>query len=210
VYWTLECNKLPLWNRTCELITILCNAEILPQKRPCYKAVFSTAEYKILTSFRLISRLGGVVVSMLETGPNFAGSNLTEAIKFRITHSFAWEVKPEVPCCKILRHVKDPLRYYRYWYAKFSLLRPFLLFAPDVSVGGTSRELWWTSQELSPAGIIITMVSLCSHITLGINNRPVGGCSSETKSHPIIYIYESECVCMCLSVCMFKINSLTP
>jgi hypothetical protein len=32
---------------------------------------------------------------------------------------------------------------------KFSLLRPFLLLAPAVSAGRTSRELWWTSQELS-------------------------------------------------------------
>jgi hypothetical protein len=27
--------------------------------------------------------------------------------------SFGWELKPEAPC-KILRHVKDPLRYFRY------------------------------------------------------------------------------------------------
>jgi hypothetical protein len=30
-------------------------------------------------------------------------------IKIRSTPSFGWEVKPEVPCRKILRHVKDPL-----------------------------------------------------------------------------------------------------
>jgi hypothetical protein len=32
-----------------------------------------------------------------------------------------------------------------------------LLFAPDVSAGRTARELWWTSQESSPASIIVTM-----------------------------------------------------
>jgi hypothetical protein len=51
--------------------------------------------------------------------------------------------------------------------AKFSLLRPFLLLAPDVSAGRTARELWWTSQDLSPAAIIITM-ALHVHISAGI------------------------------------------
>jgi hypothetical protein len=42
------------------------------------------------------------------------------------------------------------------------------------------------SQELCPAGIIITM-ALHSHISPGgMNNTPVGGCSSETQSHSII------------------------
>jgi hypothetical protein len=50
--------------------------------------------------------------------------------------------------------------------AKFSLLRPFLLLGPDVSAGRTAWELWWTSQELSPAGIIITM-ALHAHISPG-------------------------------------------
>jgi hypothetical protein len=36
------------------------------------------------------------------------------AIKIRSTPSFRWEVKPEAPCHKILRHVKDPLTYQRY------------------------------------------------------------------------------------------------
>jgi hypothetical protein len=34
-------------------------------------------------------------------------------IKIRSTPSFGWEVNQEVPCLKILRHVKDPLRYLR-------------------------------------------------------------------------------------------------
>jgi hypothetical protein len=68
------------------------------------------------------------------------------------------------PRRKILRRVKDLLRYFRY--AKFSLLRPFLLLAADVYADRTARELWWTSQELSPAGIIVTM-SLHVHISPG-------------------------------------------
>jgi hypothetical protein len=55
--------------------------------------------------------------------------------------------------------------YQRYECAKFSFLLAFLLFSPDVSARRTARELWWTSQELSPAGIIIT-VALHAHISL--------------------------------------------
>jgi hypothetical protein len=32
------------------------------------------------------------------------------AIKIRSTPSFGWEIKPEVPCRKILRYVKDLLK----------------------------------------------------------------------------------------------------
>jgi hypothetical protein len=61
-------------------------------------------------------RLGGVVVSVLATGPNGRGFKLGRDDGFlraiiRSTPSFGWEVKPEVPCLKILRHVKDPLRH---------------------------------------------------------------------------------------------------
>jgi hypothetical protein len=51
--------------------------------------------------------------------PRFAGSSpavsdgFLRAIKIRSTASFGGEVKPSVPCRKILRHVKDPLRYDR-------------------------------------------------------------------------------------------------
>jgi hypothetical protein len=49
-------------------------------------------------------------------------------------------------------------------YAKFSFFRPFLLLAPDVSAGRTASEIWYTSQELYPAGIfVITTTALRSH-----------------------------------------------
>jgi hypothetical protein len=60
------------------------------------------------------------VVSVLATGPKGRGfkpgrgDEFLRAIKIRSTPSFGWEVKPEVPCRKILRHVKDPLTYLRY------------------------------------------------------------------------------------------------
>jgi hypothetical protein len=112
------------------------------------------------------------MVSVLATGPKGRGfkpglgDGFLMAIQIRSTPSFAWKVKPEVPCHKILQHVKDPVRYFRYRSEKFSLLRPFLLLATDVSAGRTAGELWCTSQELSPAGIIITM-ALHAHISPG-------------------------------------------
>jgi hypothetical protein len=45
-----------------------------------------------------------------------------------------------------------------------SLLHPFLLFAVDVSAGRTARELWWTSQELSLAIIIITTTTMALYV----------------------------------------------
>jgi hypothetical protein len=60
--------------------------------------------------------LGGVVVSVLVTGPkgHGRGDGFLRTIKIRSTTSFGYEVKAEVPCRKILRHVKYPLRYFRY------------------------------------------------------------------------------------------------
>jgi hypothetical protein len=58
-------------------------------------------------------RLGGVVVSVLATRPKVCelepsqGDGFLRAIKIRSTPSFGWEVKPEVPCRKILRHVRS-------------------------------------------------------------------------------------------------------
>jgi hypothetical protein len=60
------------------------------------------------------------VVGVLSTGPNGRGfipgqgNGFLRAIKICSTPSFGWEVNPEVPCHKILRHVKDPLTYQIY------------------------------------------------------------------------------------------------
>jgi hypothetical protein len=62
------------------------------------------------------SRLGGVVVSVLATGPKGRGfepgqdDGFLRAIKNRSIPSFGSEVKPEVPCRKILWHVKNLLK----------------------------------------------------------------------------------------------------
>jgi hypothetical protein len=59
------------------------------------------------------SHLGDVVVSVLATGPKGRGfkpswyDGFLKAIKMHSTSSFGWEIKSEVLCRKILRHVKD-------------------------------------------------------------------------------------------------------
>jgi hypothetical protein len=56
------------------------------------------------------SRLGGVVVSVLDTGPKGYGFEPGQGdgfSKILSTPSFQMDVKPEVPCLKILRHVKE-------------------------------------------------------------------------------------------------------
>jgi hypothetical protein len=94
------------------------------------------------------------VVSVFANGTKGRGFNrgrcdgFLNAIKIRSTPSFGWEVKPEFPCRKILR-----------------------LFAPDVAVGRTARELWWTSQELSTVGIVITMAI---HARILLRGRKIG------------------------------------
>jgi hypothetical protein len=63
-----------------------------------------------------VSHVGGAMVNVLATGPEGhgfepnQGSGFLRAIKVRSTPSFGWEVKPEVPCRKILWHVKDLLK----------------------------------------------------------------------------------------------------
>jgi hypothetical protein len=64
-----------------------------------------------------ISHLGGVMVSMLAIGPKVCmfrldqGSGFLRAIKIHTMPSFGGEVKPEVPCHKILWYVKITCKY---------------------------------------------------------------------------------------------------
>jgi hypothetical protein len=61
----------------------------------------------------LQSRFGGVVVSVIATGTEGRGfkpdgaEKCLIAIKIRSSPSFGWEIKPEAPCRKILRHAKE-------------------------------------------------------------------------------------------------------
>jgi hypothetical protein len=86
---------------------------------------------------RLNRRLGGVVVSVFATGPKghgfkpSRGDGFLRAIKLCSTPPFGWEV----PCHKILQHVKDPLMYQRYWTWK--------ILIPSSIPPTYSRRLCW-------------------------------------------------------------------
>jgi hypothetical protein len=99
------------------------------------------------------------VVTVLATGPKGRrfkpgrGDGFLRVIEIRITPSFGWEIKPEVPWCKILLHVKDSLTISDTYTQNYHLfLSSYPL--PDVSASRIARELWLTSQDFSPAGII--------------------------------------------------------
>jgi hypothetical protein len=71
----------------------------------------SFSEIKKTLHFTDHSRLGGLVVSVLATGPKGRGfDGILRVIKIRSTPSFGWEIKSQVTCRKILRHVKGLLK----------------------------------------------------------------------------------------------------
>jgi hypothetical protein len=107
------------------------------------------------------------------------GDGLLRAIKIRSTPSFEWEVKTEVPCRKILRHVKRS--------------RGKVLTSSSIPPTCPRCLCWYDYQRalVDESGVIPSRNhhhhgSPCSNITRGMNNRPVGGRSSETQSHPIL------------------------
>jgi hypothetical protein len=75
--------------------------------------------------------------------------DLIRAIKICTMTSFGGEVKPSVPCHKILRHVKEPYKYKKiYFVGKIhSHLAKFLLLCYCVSLLVIAKELWWINQE---------------------------------------------------------------
>jgi hypothetical protein len=87
-------------------------------------------------------------------------------MKIGSTPSFIWEVNTEVPCREILWHVKRSLEVSQILIDKILTLRQFLLLASDDSASRIVIELWWTSQEFYPAGIITTMARH-THISPG-------------------------------------------
>jgi hypothetical protein len=90
--------------------------------------------------YGLNSRLGGVMASVLATGPKSNGfqpgqsDGFLRAIKIRSTPSFGWEVKPEVQYRMILRHVKHLLKSHGDGQTKFSFPSHILLPAPEMSL----------------------------------------------------------------------------
>jgi hypothetical protein len=77
---------------------------------------------------QLLSHLGGVMVSVLANGPKVhgfkpgRGDGFFKCDRISSTPSFGGEVKPSVPCRKILRHVKKITLKHEQRYFKILLL----------------------------------------------------------------------------------------
>jgi hypothetical protein len=117
------------------------------------------------------------------TGSNPASDEFLKVIENHSTPSFEWEVKSEALCHKILRQVEN---HFQLWTeilckAKFSFLFPIppacyrmnLLVGLPESSGGRVRSFPLSTSSFHRG-------SPCSYITWGMNNKPVGGHSSET------------------------------
>jgi hypothetical protein len=111
----------------------------------------------VLSDYRLLAcneRGFSWFYSKVNLNLSFAGSNPAEgdgflnSVKFRSSLSFGGEVKPSVPCRKVLRLAKITSKYeQRYFEVQINYLRqvpPDLLV--DYSAGKISRGLWWTNQ----------------------------------------------------------------
>jgi hypothetical protein len=88
------------------------------------------------------------VISVVATGTKGRGfepgqgDGFLRAIKIRITPRFGWEIKPEIPCRKMLRHVKDLLKSHGDRQTKFSFPSSILILAPEMSLLTGQPEYW--------------------------------------------------------------------
>jgi hypothetical protein len=118
---------------------------------------------------------------------------ILRAIKTRSTPSFGWEVKQEALCRKNLRQVKDPLTYLTHWYAKFSLLRPFLLLAPRCLLVGLPENSGGRVRFPQPASS--PPHALHAHISPGgWTIGPLAAAVERPKSDPIDMINQYHLV----------------
>jgi hypothetical protein len=116
----------------------------------CLKEIVVTGRFYRTIYFYIVD-LGGLVVSVLATGPT--GSIPTEVdgflrvIKIWSTTSFGWEVKPSVPC----RRFTACKRTLRAWIELVMLVskiqRPFDCQMALVATSGLSR--WWVGWSLT-------------------------------------------------------------
>jgi hypothetical protein len=141
---------------------------------PWNNTFFNLPDLSLL--FSRTCRLGGVVVSVIATWPKGRGfepgegNGFLRAIKIRSTPSFGSEVKPKVPCHKILRHVKDLLKSHGDGQTKFSFPSPILLLTPEMSLltgppdsTGSSQSALVDKLGVSPSLYHHTMVHIANH-----------------------------------------------
>jgi hypothetical protein len=123
--------------------------------------------------------LGGVMVSVLAIGLGgfLRALNICSMLSFRV------EVKPSPPWCKILWHVNEPSEIWTKTLCKNKFI---------ISFASSSYDFWYFQRALvDEAGFPVNIIPLWFSILIshwGMNNRPFGGHSSETQSHPITMI----------------------
>jgi hypothetical protein len=130
------------------------------------------------------------VVSVLATGSKgrglkpVRGDGLLRAINIRSTPSVGWEVKPEVPCRKILQHVKRSVdvskilntrNSHSYVYSSYSNQKSLLVGLPASS----SRQVRSYPQPASSSS-----PRLSTHIHPGDEQQARDGRGSETSVSP--------------------------
>jgi hypothetical protein len=77
---------------------------------------------------------------------------------------------------------------------------------PDVSAGRIARELWWMSQEFSPASTIITM-ALHAHISLG--EWTIGPLMATVLRHLTPSTWSRDLLPIGFNFCVIQDGSLT-
>jgi hypothetical protein len=145
----------------------------LPLPPTCLVLTVSEARSYFAHTILAPDHLGGVVVTVLATGPKSRGfkpgrgDGFLRAIKIPQRNFLRMGSKAErshvarfYAMLKIRWRISDTdmQNSHSFVQSSYSL--------PDVSACKTARELWWTTQEFSPGGIITTM-AVHAHISPG-------------------------------------------
>jgi hypothetical protein len=100
-------------------------------------------------------------------------------------------INSEVPCRKILRHVKDPLKSHGEGQTKFSFPSHILLLSPEMSLligppdsTGSCQSALVDKFGVRPSRYHHIMLNIANHPEM--NSRPVEAAVLRRQSHPII------------------------
>jgi hypothetical protein len=99
-------------------------------------------------------------------------------IKICSIPSFGGEVSWRAHVIRIYSTLKNPLKFEQKVLNKAKFVVSFA--SSSCFAGRVAREILEKYQEFTPVDVIPPWF-----FTWGMNNRPIGGCSSETWSHPI-------------------------
>jgi hypothetical protein len=169
--WRIAMQESRCWRTANTRALLLCNSGIRRSSK-FVELVWTNNVYLSIYLFAclwsLFVVLGGVVVACLPLDSKFAVWNRPrtmdfKGVKIHRTTSFGGEVKPEVQCWKVVRHVKEPLEVWKRYKVRYNSSFPFP-FPFDLLLGDSAiritRDLWWTNQEFYPFDIIALWFSM--------------------------------------------------